>query len=191
MSVVATLLRGFKDRETEAAFRDDFAIGDVANIRNVMLFVALVFYAFFLWDSIIDPSNADVTHLIRGVVSLSIAGAAFLASWQKDAGVRRTPRHERYDTCCSRTFGDLLYSARRIRVWGGGSHHSDALHIRACSGSFSLPIGLFGDVAGFVCRIPVSPPSFSCPRRRELNLIGLCNIVRTRERGLERKRGQR
>jgi hypothetical protein len=68
----------FKRAATEAAFRDVYVLQNTLFYAFSALLGAVLYYVFFLWDQIIDPANAHVTHFIRGVIIPPFAVAAAL-----------------------------------------------------------------------------------------------------------------
>ena len=70
----------FQNPTDEARFADSFLRESVGTTQVFLIIAAVFSYIFFIWDRIIDPSNGDTTHLIRGlgIAPFMLAGAALL-----------------------------------------------------------------------------------------------------------------
>lgn len=72
----------FADPAEEQAFVAVAVGGSAARTRSAMLLGCFVYYVFFVWDRLIDPSGAHATHLIRaGVVLFALLPLTALTFW--------------------------------------------------------------------------------------------------------------
>ena len=58
----------FPDESSEAEFTRVFCTSNLKLVQVVFIVGAVLVYVFFIWDRIIDPINAEITHAIRGFV---------------------------------------------------------------------------------------------------------------------------
>jgi hypothetical protein len=60
----------FADDAEERRFLQSFALDRRLLIQAVLFAGGVIVYVFFIWDQIVDPQNAKITHLIRGLLIL-------------------------------------------------------------------------------------------------------------------------
>jgi adenylate cyclase len=77
-----SLARGlrFADGAEENAFFESFVLSKRREAQLAMLLGSLVYFAFSLWDRLIDPTHGDVAFAIRVVVT-AFLGASILVLW--------------------------------------------------------------------------------------------------------------
>jgi class 3 adenylate cyclase len=60
----------FADPVDEQAFRTEFCVRLRPQIQIALMLGGFIYYVFFIWDRMIDPTNAELTHAIRATLSL-------------------------------------------------------------------------------------------------------------------------
>jgi len=68
----------FHDARLEQLFYERNIVSQAARFRYFLIFSALLYYSFFVWDQIIDPVGAQITHEIRGLI---VAPIIFLCAF--------------------------------------------------------------------------------------------------------------
>lgn len=74
----------FEAEDDEARFAGGYVRGNVHWSQLFLLMGGLFYYCFFVYDRLIDPANADTTHMIRGLViapMFSLAAVALFFEW--------------------------------------------------------------------------------------------------------------
>ena len=58
----------FEKANDEFAFFERFCLGSVYFVQTSLLLGSILVYVFYIWDKIIDPSQSEITHAIRGLI---------------------------------------------------------------------------------------------------------------------------
>ena len=83
-SVYVRLGLEFEEPADEAAFADGYVRSNMRWAQFFFVLGGIFYYSFFVWDRLIDPLNADTTHMIRGLIVAPVfvlAGALGFLDW--------------------------------------------------------------------------------------------------------------
>jgi class 3 adenylate cyclase len=69
-SLLVQLGLHFPNPHDEEAFRTEFCVRQRPKIQLALMLGGFFYYVFFIWDRMIDPTHAEVTHAIRAVLTL-------------------------------------------------------------------------------------------------------------------------